>query len=65
MSLSSIAINTPRSRNAGITPSAAENTISTSTAERRHRYGTKSRAMRCAFARRTAGSAGRSGDSAV
>ena len=60
---SPIAFSRPRSRNAGTTPSAAAKTISASTAASRSLYGTKSRAMRRRFARRTAGSAGRSGGS--
>src|SRR5262249_3627424 len=49
------------SRKAGTTPSAAEVTISASRPVRRPLYGRKSRPTRRRFARRTAGSAGRSG----
>ena len=58
---SPIACRRSRSRNAGTTPSAAETRISASTTASRRRYGRKSRAIRFRFARRTAGSAGRSG----
>ena len=61
---SPIAFRRSRSRNAGTTPSAAAKTISARTAESRSLYGTKSRTIRRRFARRTAGSAGRSGGSA-
>ena len=58
-----IAFRTPRSRNAGITPSAAEKTISARTAASRRLYGLKSAPIRRRLARRTTGSSGRSGGS--
>ncbi len=59
----SIACRTPRSRKAGITPSAADRTISASTAASRSLYAEKSRPIRRRFALRTAGSSGRTGGS--
>ena len=61
--LSPIACRRSRSRKAGTTPSAAEIRISASTTASRRRYGRNSRAIRFRFARRTAGSSGRSGGS--
>ena len=60
---SPIACRRSRSRKAGTTPSAAETRINPSTTPSRRRYGRNSRAIRLRFARRTAGSAGRSGGS--
>ena len=54
-----------RSRNAGMTPSAAEKTIRAKTTASCGRYARKSGKIRRRFAFRTAGSAGRSGGSAV
>jgi hypothetical protein len=54
---------TSRRRNGEMTPTAAEKTMSAQTAPRRSLYGPKSRMIRRKFARRTAGSAGRSGGS--
>jgi hypothetical protein len=54
---------TSRSRNGETTPSAAETKISPETAASRLRYVRNKRTMRRKFARRTAGSAGRSGGS--
>ena len=50
-------------RKAGTDPSAEETTISPSTPASRARYGRKRTAIRRRYARRTAGSAGRSGGS--
>src|SRR5262249_45500340 len=50
----------PRSRNGETMPSPAETTISAQTTASFRRYSRNSRAMRRRFARRTAGSAGRS-----
>jgi hypothetical protein len=50
-------------RKAGTDPSAEEMTISPSTPASRARYGRKRTAIRRRYARRTAGSAGRSGGS--
>jgi hypothetical protein len=61
VSCASIAMSTRRSRNAGTTPSPALRTISPSKSESRRQYGLKSGPIRRTFARRTAGSAGRSG----
>ena len=61
VSWATIACSTPRRRNAGTTPTAAETRMRTSTADSRPRYPRKSPAIRRRFARRTAGSAGRSG----
>ena len=59
-----IASRTRLSRKAGTTPSPAETTISSRTPPSLSRYGEKSGPIRRMFARRTAGSAGRSGGSA-
>src|SRR4029453_5245185 len=59
-----IASNTRFSRKAGTTPRAAKATIRSRTPPSRTLYGAKSRPMRRRFARRTAGSAERSGASA-
>ena len=56
-----IASSTRWSRKAGTTPSPAERTIKNSTPPSRRLYGANSGPMRRRFARRTAGSAGRSG----
>jgi len=56
-----IASRTRLSRNAGTTPSPAETTISSSTPLSRSLYAEKSFPIRLRFARRTAGSAVRSG----
>ena len=64
VSLRAIASSARLSRNAGTTPSAAERTISISTPPRRSLYGANRRPIRLRFARRTAGSAVRSGASA-
>ena len=61
VSCASIATRTRRSRNAGSTPRPALTTISPSSPESRRQYGLKSRPIRRMFARRTSGSAGRSG----
>src|SRR5207248_4527097 len=61
VSLRPIASRTCLSRNAGITPSPAETTMRSSTPPRRSLYGVKSGPIRRRFARRTAGSAARSG----
>ena len=64
VSLSGIATSsTSRSRNDGMTPSAAEKTMSAQTAPSRARYGRKSGKIRRRFAFRTAGSDGRCGGS--
>src|SRR5512133_3735447 len=63
VSFCAIASRTRLSRKAGRTPSPAETTISRSTPPSRSLYGAKSRPMRRRFARRSAGSAGRSGAS--
>ena len=66
VSLSGIAVSRiARSRNGETTPSAEEKTISPSTAESFRQYGRNRRETRRRFALRTAGSAGRSGFSAV
>src|SRR5438270_6048198 len=65
VSLRPIASRTRLSRKAGTTPSPAETTISRSTPPSRSLYGTKSGPMRRKFARRLAGSAGRSGDASA
>src|SRR5579864_4390350 len=56
-----MATRTRRSRKAGTTPSAALKTIRPSSPDSRRQYGLNSGPMRRRFARRTAGSAGRSG----
>ena len=61
VSCASIATRTFRSRNAGSTPRPALTTISPSSSESRCQYGLKSCPIRRMFARRTSGSAGRSG----
>src|SRR5262249_4612518 len=60
-----IASRTRLSRKAGRTPSPAETTISSRTAPSRSLYGAKSGPMRRRWARRSAGSAGRSGASSA
>src|SRR5215468_5433402 len=61
VSLRPIASSARLSRNAGRTPRPAETTIRTSTPLSRIRYGANRELMRRRFARRRAGSAGRSG----
>src|SRR5205814_1812666 len=63
VSLAVIASSTRLRRNAGSTPRAAETTISARTAPRRPLYGANRGPIRRRFARRRAGSAGRSGAS--
>src|SRR3954447_190577 len=63
LSSCAIASITRFSRKAGMTPSRAPTTISASRPESRGRYGLKSPTMRRKLARRTSGSAGRSGAS--
>src|SRR5688500_18143756 len=64
VSLSGIATSsTSRSRNDGMTPSAAENTMRAETAPSRALYGRKSGKIRRRLAFRTAGSDGRGGGS--
>src|SRR2546430_7427708 len=65
VSLRAIASRTRFSRKAGTTPRAAEVTIRNRTALSLGLYAVKSRLTRLRFARRSAGSAGRSGTSAA